>query len=152
VKTDAERRFIKGSFLQPCVHRYDGQHGVTGEATKKKDDTSCLFFNFPYICLQDPGDITSASSEDISYGNPYHPMRTLLQSQFRLSNTTDRDEHQSLKYLTRTVLDQHSKLTKHQIRKSGVGIKERVFVPQLWGLILGEGVFYNHLAEHNSVY
>lgn len=96
--------------------------------------------------------MTPASSEDHSYGNSYHPIRTLLQSQFRLSDTTERDKHQSLKYLTRTVLGQHSNLTEHDIKKSGAGIKERVFVPQLWGLILGEGVFYNHLPENNRVY
>ncbi|KAE9366239.1 hypothetical protein N431DRAFT_446424 [Stipitochalara longipes BDJ] len=139
VKKNAERPFIQGSFLQPYVHRYDGQHSATEEGAKRKEDTSCLFFNFPYICLQDPSNVAPASSEENSYGNSYHPMRSLLQSQFRLSDTTERDKHQSLKYLTRTVLYQHSKLTKHDMRKSGTEIKERVFVAQLWGLILGEG-------------
>lgn len=130
VQMNAERPFINGSFLRPYAHRYDGRH-----VSKEKVDTSCLFFNFPYICLKEP----SSAAPKLTKGDPQHPVRTLLQSRFRLSKTTERDKHQSLKHLTKKVMSQYCKFPKGRDLSSRAQIKEKVFVPQLWGMILGEG-------------
>ena len=46
VHTISERPFVGGSFLTPTTSRYDSQ-----DISKYTVDKTCIFFNFPYLCV-----------------------------------------------------------------------------------------------------
>ena len=69
-----------------------------------------------------------------------HPLRTSLLSHYRLNNTEDRDEVQSVRWLETHELKSCAE-TREAKKKYGSGDQahELFFVPQLWGLIVGSG-------------
>jgi hypothetical protein len=129
VRNTKEKEFANGRFLLPSVIRYDG-------LSKSGDDKPCTFFNFPYFCVQDPGSPTSTRGT-----GPEHPVRTLLQSRYRLENTGVRDGLQSITTLSQSevnkcVRSQHIKLAQH----SAGSFHAIIHVPQLWGMSLSGGM------------
>ena len=123
-----EREFVGGRYLVPESLRYDNQ-----DVSKYTIDKTCIFFCFPYICLD-----KKERRFHHDKGDDRHPARTLLQSYYRLTKTITRDKNQCLTCLEpqklKSCVDQDE--TGTLVGKKG---KELLFVPQFWGLIVGLG-------------
>jgi radical SAM superfamily enzyme YgiQ (UPF0313 family) len=127
-----EREFVGGKFLNPATTRYDGQ-------SKNDDEKPCTFFNFPYFSIEKPHTETEDKAKPAGT-NLEHPVRTLLQSRYRLEATDDRDLDQSITKLSRSEV-------KTCIRQPYNGDEENtdhklkpiIHVPQLWCLSLSGG-------------
>lgn len=142
VKADEERSFRGGYFLQPHANRYDGTHVL-----KDKPDVACIFFNFPYFsfskALPKPNvkgeHHEHLEKEDMDPRKDHeHPVRTLLQSRYRLNKTTVRDQIQAPRSLERKALTSFiSPLPEYWDCTSTKLVDEILYVPQMWGMILG---------------
>jgi hypothetical protein len=125
-----ERDFIGGKFLVPGATRYDGQ-------SKNDDEKPCTFFNFPYFSVERPHTRAQSQVHPVG-GNPEHPVRTLLQSRYRLEATDARDQDQSITKLTRrevnTCIRPSSNYAGQDINNNKS--KPIIHVPQLWCLSL----------------
>ena len=124
---ESERPFVGGKFLTPRALRYD-----VLDSSKYSADKCCIFVAFPYF------EIRKEQPEKVIVNDDEHPPRTLLQSVYRLNNTVERDKTQSVKMLTakkiKSCVTAETEDILHMSRNSkGV----LIFVPQLWGLILG---------------
>lgn len=75
-------------------------------------------------------------------GDPKHPVRTLLQSHYRLNKTVERDKDQCISLLQgknlKSCIDAPDMETAHLNSRKA---KELIYVPQLWGLIIGLSMF-----------
>lgn len=71
-------------------------------------------------------------------GDPLHPLRTILQSHYRLNKTVDRDEDQCITLVKDGTLAS-SILASEKPKRfwSSREIDDLIFVPQLWGIIDG---------------
>lgn len=127
-----ERGFIGGKFLNPATTRYDGQ-------SKTDDEKPCTFFNFPYFSVEKPH--TKKSSKAGSAGlSLEHPVRTLLQSRYRLEATNDRDPDQSITKLSRAEVKTCIRTPQnHGQENMDNNLKPIIHVPQLWCLSLTGG-------------
>jgi hypothetical protein len=128
-----ERDFIGGKFLIPGATRYDGQ-------SKNDDEKPCTFFNFPYFSVERPHTKTQPHVQPAG-GNLEHPVRTLLQSRYRLEATDARDQDQSITKLTRrevnTCIRPSSNYARQDVNNKS---KPIIHVPQLWCLSLSGDV------------
>lgn len=129
-----ERDFIGGKFLAPGATRYDGQ-------SKNDDEKPCTFFNFPYFSVERPHARTPSQVQPVG-SNLEHPVRTLLQSRYRLEATDARDQDQSITKLTRrevnTCIRPSFNYARQDINKNKS--KPIIHVPQLWCLSLNGDV------------
>ena len=115
----------------PSALRYDSQ-----DVSKYNIDKTCIFFCFPYLCLD-----TVELRDYYTKCDLQHPPRTLLQSRYRLNETQGRDELQCVRWLKPEKLEacvtafegDKEKLSKKKV-------EELFFVPQFWGLIVGLGM------------
>ena len=124
----SERDFVGGRYLVPQSLRYDNQ-----DVSKYTIDKTCIFYCFPYICLQEKDRRLHHYK-----GDRRHPPRTLLQSYYRLNNTIDRDEKQCITWLKAKAL--RSCVDDHETKSlSGRKAGELIFVPQFWGMIVSPG-------------
>lgn len=128
VKLVTERAFVGGSFLAPTAIRYD-----MFDASSYGRDKRCMFLSFPYFA------VTKAQSRvTFRKGDSRHSTRTLLQSRYRLNETVERDNAQCIRMLDADSLNSCIKApwaeTSHLTQKV---TDELIYVPQLWGLILG---------------
>ena len=132
VRNVAEREFVGGRFLTPLALRYDNQ-----DVSRYSVDKTCIFFSFPYFLVAKPGLRKHFEKDD-----PRHPARTLLQSHYRLNKTIDRDKDQCIALLksgtVATSINPSDKGRESPLRSA---IEDLVFVPQLWGVIDGLGMW-----------
>jgi hypothetical protein len=71
-----------------------------------------------------------------------HPVRMLLQSRYRLESTWKRDQNQSISTLTsREVMDCVRMPLGEDEQVKGNKWKQKIHVPQLWGLSISGGRF-----------
>ena len=123
----AQSPFIGGSFLNPLALRYDILRDSRYSFNK-----SCLFLSFPYFAITKP-----RRNRNFQKGGEDHPMRTLLQTHYRLIDTTERDKLQIVKSLDGPTLKQCINAPEQDVKhllNDPVG--EVVHVPQMWALIL----------------
>ena len=139
VQSVSERAFVAGSFLTPTALRYimldDSRYGV---------DTRCVFLAFPYFEVK-----KTAKKMIFGKGDPRHPTRTLLQSRYRLNETTDRDKSQCIRMLDGRALQSYVKVAQ-PANSTGVTEKiedELIYVPQMWALIVDQ----DHLITSASM-
>ena len=144
VRTLAEREFVGGRFLNPTAVRYDNQ-----DISRYTVDKTCIFFSFPYFYIDKP-----EFRKHYRKKEDQHPPRTLLQSHYRLNKTIDRDEYQCISMLEKVNSAEQEKLEqgmpewqkrKRRLcrRKTGDNL---VYVPQLWGVIAGLGMWILRLS------
>ena len=123
VRTVAERDFVGGRFLTPTTIRYDNQ-----DISRYTVDKTCIFFSFPYFNVARP-----EFRKHFRKTEDQHPPRTLLQSHYRLNKTIDRDEYQCISMLKEVNATEQENL---------------VYVPQLWGVIAGLGMWILRLSAY----
>ena len=131
LSTVAEKPFAGGRYLTPLALRYDNQ-----DVSRYTVDKTCIFFSFPYLAMA-----TSEFRKHFSKGHYEHPARTLLQSHYRLNKTTDRDKFQCVRLLKGREVESYIKLSDEGDRSnlSGKQTQQLLYVPQLWGIIVGLG-------------
>ena len=144
IQDQHQRPFVGGSFLTPVARRY-----IVLDDSKYSADRCCIFLSFPYFSVTKP-----KAQKPFVKGDPKHPVRTLMQSHYRLNETVERDEEQCIKLLQGERLkacidapDEESEHLHSQQTKGRIYVpqlwghsqqtKERIYVPQLWGLIIG---------------
>ena len=113
----------------PLALRYDNQ-----DVSKYTVEKTCIFFTFPYLCL------STGSLRKYYENSVEHPPRTLLQSHYRLNKTEDRDKLQCVRWLE-AHKPKSCAMTREPKKKNGSSdqFQELLFVPQLWGLVVGSG-------------
>ena len=128
IQVQHQRPFVGGSFLAPVARRY-----IILDDSKYSADRCCIFLSFPYFAVTEP-----QAETPIVKGESKHPVRTLLQSHYRLNETVERDKNQCIKLLQgknlKSCIEPPDLQTAHLNSRE---IKERIYVPQLWGLIIG---------------
>ena len=130
--TVAEKPFAGGRYLTPLALRYDNQ-----DASRYTVDKTCIFFSFPYLTMANP-----EFRRHFPKGHHEHPPRTLLQSRYRLTNTTDRDHFQCIRLLKGHEVKSYVNTLEEKHQKSLLGkTQQLLYVPQFWGIIVGLGVF-----------
>lgn len=152
-----ERNYVGGKFLITGPIRYDGRL-----LERDDDDHPCIFFSFPYLAVGDFHDgaraaATSRPDQSAAQGEQcdthgsarglfktkktsIHPVRTLLQSRYRLESTKKRDDNQSITTLTKKEVKDCISASKDPARQvDGVKSKPKIHVPQLWGLSVSGG-------------
>jgi hypothetical protein len=130
-----ERDFVGGKFLNPATTRYDGQ-------SKNDDEKPCTFFNFPYFSVEKPYAKSHHEAETPST-NPEHPVRSLLQSRYRLEATDTRDLDQSITKLSRSEVRTCIRPSPNRYEQNvNNKVKPIIHVPQLWCLSLSGGKTY----------
>lgn len=134
LRTVAERPFVGGSYLTPLTLRYDNQ-----DVSRYTVDKTCIFFNFPYLTMATP-----EFRKHFSKGDYDHPPRTLLQSHYRLNNTTDRDHFQCIRLLKNQEVRTYVKNFEAEDNSDFLGKKSQqlLYVPQFWGMIVGLGTLF----------
>lgn len=71
-------------------------------------------------------------------GGLEHPVRTLLQSSYRLNDTAERDKFQCIRMLRREVLRSCIDASESYLSQVSRKVKEElIYVPQLWMLVIG---------------
>jgi len=132
--------------MVPGPVRYDGRL-----SRDDFDDRPCLFFSFPYLAL---GDFKDRSNEQtigvqalVSHSppaklSPVHPVRTLLQSRYRLESTKKRDSSQSITLLSEEDVQDCIRLPHGATRPTRIKKRrEKIHVPHFWGLSISGGTF-----------
>ncbi|KAG8527329.1 uncharacterized protein KY384_007481 [Bacidia gigantensis] len=128
VKRKAEKPFVGGSFLNPLSLRYDSM-----DDSKYNVGKCSTFIAFPYFLVAKEG-----ISPLYEKAKPDHPIRTLLQSCYRLNDTSERDETQCIRMLSRKALRSCIKLEDDKLPDVSRKVQEElIYVPQLWALTLG---------------
>ena len=128
VRKKAERSFVDGKFLAPLALRYD-----LLDHSKYSSDKSSIFVAFPYFALD-----KMRQKKTLIKERPDHPPRTLLQSRYRLNDTSEEDNSQCVRMLKPNVLRQCVTAPKDVTSQLSHFANDQVFyVPQLWSLILG---------------
>jgi len=135
VQMTDERTFIGGKYLVPYTTRYDGQ-------SKDEDEKPCTFFSFPYFSVETRKGVKFPRL-DIDKENPEHPVRSLIQSRYRLESTLGRDKCQSIKTLP--VDDVKRCIHPPYASKPELNGKPIIHVPQIWVLSLSGGKFLPRL-------
>lgn len=128
VTLESERRFVGGKFLTPRALRYDSL-----DSSKYSADKCCIFLAFPYFAIM--GEQPKKTFVKVA---KEHPTRTLLQSNYRLNDTTERDKNQCIRILTKKSLRSCIEAEEEEVSKISRKVQEElIFVPQLWALIPG---------------
>ena len=128
VRLDSERPFVGGRFLTPRALRYDSV-----DSSKYSADKCCVFLAFPYFAVarDQPRKATEKNA-------PEHSVRTLLQSVYRLNNTSERDQTQCIRMLRRKNLRSCIEADETEVFEVSRRVKEElIYVPQLWALTIG---------------
>ena len=127
VRTESERHFVEGRFLAPRALRYDSL-----DSSKYSSDKCCIFLAFPYfeVMKERAKTVPLMDTEE-------HTVRTLLQSLYRLSDTTERDNTQSIRMLTQKSLSSCIQAEDGDAKLSKETREYLIYVPQLWAIILG---------------
>lgn len=131
----AEKPFVGGSYLTPLALRYDDQ-----DVSRYTVDKTCIFFSFPYLAMA-----ALDFRKPFPKGRHEHPPRTLLQSHYRLNNTTDQDPFQCINLLKGHEVRAHVKTLDEEDKSRLLAKKSQqlLYVPQFWGIIVGLGMFWS---------
>ena len=130
VRNTAEKSFVGGKFLVSKALRYDNQ-----DVSRYTVDKTCIFFSFPYFCVAN-----TLYGAYPAKGEPEHPPRTLLQSRYRLHQTIDRDDKQSIRMLSgKEVTSSIAIHAGDHVAIPDQGTQHLVYVSQLWGVVIGLG-------------
>lgn len=129
VRRVTEREFVNGSFLTPKVMRYD-MH----DASRYGHNKCCIFINFPYFAVNQ-----TRERNPFKKGDARHPIRTLLQSRYRLNETVDKDESQCIRSVGSAALKSCIRNSSQDDidRLNRTAHTELIYVPQMWALIMG---------------
>ena len=128
VRKIAEQEFVGGSFLTPLTLRYDAL-----DDSRYGFDKCCIFLSFPYFDIHTPRPTKGFKKGDIR-----HPMRTLLQSRYRLNSTAERDKMQCIRVLKGVASEGYLQRVKSLIGHGAAQVTEDlIYVPQLWSVITG---------------
>lgn len=132
LRSVAERPFAGGRYLTPLALRYDNQ-----DVSRYTVDKTCIFFSFPYLAMAPSG-----FRKHFDKGHHEHPARTLLQSHYRLNNTTERDKFQCVGLLKDHKVRSCVKTSNEGEKRSLLDNKKQLllYVPQFWGVIVGLGM------------
>ncbi|OAP61154.1 hypothetical protein AYL99_03355 [Fonsecaea erecta] len=127
-----EKTFAAGYYLQPGVIRYDGEVPL-----QDVPDRPCTFVNFPYLCLEDPTRLEALSEQPDPEKRKF-PVRSLLQSRYRLQLTYRKDGKQSVSTLSNEQVNACIQPTVAHLRSSISAAKctKIVHIHQLWCLSL----------------
>ena len=109
VQRTCEKQFVHGRYLKPTVLVYDG---ADPEETAK-DQKTATFISLPIFTTESERHHKSTKDHEL------HPVRSLLQSRYRLESTKSRDKDQV-------------------IRKINSKAAHVVHVPQIWALIINK--------------
>ena len=134
--SNEEKTFAGGHYLQPSVIRYDGEIPF-GDVP----DRPCTFVNFPYLCLENP-DKLNLLPEEVDARKRKFPVRSLLQSRYRLQLTSEKDLKQSISALTNEQVDTCIQPTDAHLVRNATGTakcSKIVHTHQLWCLSLSGG-------------
>ena len=138
VRLLSEREFVGGRFLTPKAIRYDML-----DDSRYGADKCCIFLNFPYLAVQKP-----RQAARFKKGDPRHPIRTLLQSRYRLNETTEKDEAQCIRMLDSESLKACIKAPETETSHlTNDAAEELIHVPQMWALVIG----LDHLVTIGSL-
>ena len=130
VQSKAEHECIDGRSLDPITLRYDIMN-----TSRNGIDRFCIFLCFPYLSVNQPRKIESEG-----LGLEGHPMRTLLQSQYRMINTTKRDDEQCIRLLSGRMLDSClDSLNGERKQPHSQSHGQLVHVSQMWAVVFGDG-------------
>jgi hypothetical protein len=131
----------------PGPVRYDGRL-----SQDDFHDRPCLFFCFPYLAVGDfkrksneqtPGVQVSVQHSPPPKLSPVHPVRTLLQSRYRLESTKKRDSSQSITLLSKEDVQDCIRLPHGTIQPPRTKKwREKIHVPHFWGLSISGGTFH----------
>lgn len=115
IRSKSEKTFIHGRYLDPLVTQWHAKYDKKG-ADGSLQSKNATFFAVPYFSLEKfhSHDVGGTSESEL------HPVRSLLQTHYELEPTQSRDKHQIL-------------------RKLGI-VENGVHVPQLWCLLINEGI------------
>ena len=128
MRTEAQRPFAGGSFLTLTAFRYD-----ILDDSRYSADKCCIFLSFPYFAVAKP-----QAKKSFGKGDLRHPMRTLLQSHYRLNDTSEKDREQCIRMLDGETLKSCINALKAEVAQLSCGVNgEVVHVPQMWALVLG---------------
>ena len=139
VRTATERDFVGGRFLTPTAIRFDNQ-----DVSRYTVDKTWVFFSFPYFHIAKP-----EFRQHFRQKENQHPPRTLLQLHYRLNKTIDRDEYQCISMLKEVNSTKQEEPEREKRKRRGCRpktVKEVVYVPQLWGVIAGLGMWILRLS------
>ncbi|KAL8753758.1 MAG: hypothetical protein Q9184_005330 [Pyrenodesmia sp. 2 TL-2023] len=129
VRLVTEREFVNGSFLTPKAMRYD-MH----DASRYGHNKCCIFVSFPYFAVNEAQERCLFKK-----GDARHPVRTLLQSRYRLNETVDKDESQCIRTVgsaaLKSCIRNASKDDIERLNRSAH--TELIYVPQMWALVMG---------------
>lgn len=126
VQKKAETPFVGGRFLTPLALRYD-----ILDDSRYSVDRCCIFLSFPYF------DVHKAQRpKAFQKGEEVHPMRTLLQSRYRLNDTIERDKTQCVRSLKEKALSSCIEVPSSNF-DNATPKDALIHVPQLWTLIMG---------------
>lgn len=130
VQSKAEHVCIDGRSLDPVALRYDIMN-----TSSIGIDRFCTFLCFPYLSVNQPRKIESEG-----LGLEGHPMRTLLQSQYRTINTTERDNDQCIRLLSGRMLNSCiDSLVGERKQRYSQSHGQLVYVSQMWAVVFGDG-------------
>ena len=128
VAARAQKDFIGGSFLAPLTLRYD-----TLKDSRYSYNKSCTFLSFPYFAVA-----KTQEKKAFQKGDRDHPVRALLQTHYRLVDTTERDKVQTIKILAGTTLKQYISAPEEELEHlSHSPVSELIHVPQMWAMRRG---------------
>jgi hypothetical protein len=139
VKLIAEKKTAGGKYLNTGPVRYDGVSSHMGDR-----DRPCMFFSFPYLAV---GEFDGEQGQAPTFGyqkrtgnSSQHPVRMLLQSRYRRYSSKTRDDAQSITDLSATDVKDCIRLPQdREVVFKGNKWKQRIHVPQLWGLSVSGG-------------
>lgn len=132
-QSQSDKAFVGGHFWQPGAMRYDSvPHEPDSHASP------CMFLNFPYICLEPHQPMARNDHDESTLLCRAYPVRSLLQSYYRLELTNRRETKQCVTTLTTDQLNRC--LWPRAIRKpQGYKGKDVLTVQQLWCISTVEG-------------
>ncbi|KAL8746226.1 MAG: hypothetical protein Q9184_007774, partial [Pyrenodesmia sp. 2 TL-2023] len=126
VRLVTQREFVNGSFLTPKAMRYD-MH----DASRYGHNRCCIFVSFPYFAVNEAQERCLFKK-----GDARHPVRTLLQSRYRLNETVDKDESQCIRTVGPAALKSCIRNADTE-RLNRSAHTELIYVPQMWALVMG---------------
>lgn len=129
----SEKTFVGGYFWQPGAMRYDGLHKTTNSS-----HSPCTLLNFPYFCLEPHRSVKRQRVAEEPSSSRVYPVRSLLQSFYRLELTDRREQKQCVNKLSTEQLNKC--LWPAKVRKpAAYGRKDVLTVQQAWCLSIVEG-------------
>ena len=135
VRNTSEKKFVHGRYLKPITLVYEGEDpdlGASHHVEERPVRKTATFVSFPVFTTSHPKRHTSTKEFE------GHPVRSLLQSRYRLESTRRRDKEQ---VITKTT----------SIRDQLAHDTHVVHVPQIWALMINNYTIITCAALNASV-